>query len=73
MFRLVSAEPLFGLELVETAPPDLAIQGAHNLRAFIESFSRHELGSVCSPDYNTPLSDAVATIGAACDEYVPVP
>jgi hypothetical protein len=54
-------------------PPPLAVRGAVNLRDFVSSFSRHELGSVCSPDYNAPLSSAVATITAACDQFVPVP
>ena len=63
----------YGFEGVCDSPPDLAIDGAKNLRAFIEGFSRYELASVCSPDFVGPLSNAVATISAACDEYVPVP
>ena len=63
----------YGFEGVCDSPPDLAIQGAVNLREFITSFSRHELASVCAPEFITPLSSAVATITAACDEFVPIP
>lgn len=41
------------------------------LREFIESFPNAYRGSVCAPNYADVLTDAVAIIDTACDEYVP--
>ncbi len=41
------------------------------LRAFAESFTFGQWGSVCEPDYAPFFAAAVAEIDGACDEFVP--
>jgi len=49
---------------------DLGAEPGYRLREFVERFNYGVAGSVCAPDYAPLLTEAVAVIDTACDEFV---
>ncbi len=44
---------------------------ADRLIAFTEQFTYGDVGDICAPEFSTFFADSVATIDAACEDFVP--